>query len=129
VKERRHGHHPVGELGQQEIRQREMAEVIGTDLAFEAVDGPRLRRGHDAGVVDQHVDGVDRVREFPHRGQVLQVESAHLDLAGHLPGGGLTFLGVADRQDDVAANPGQFAGRHRAQATVRAGDDHGASGE
>ena len=89
----------------------------------------RVRDGHDAGVVDQHVDAVDPVGELPHRRQVLQVELAHLDVAGHLPGGGFALAGVAHGQDDLGADAGQLAGRHRAQSAVGAGDDDGASGE
>ena len=83
MQHRRHRHHPVGDLGQQQVGQREVAEVVGADLAFEAVDGLRVRHGHDAGVVDQHVDPVDSVGEGAHRRQVLQVELADLDVAGH----------------------------------------------
>ena len=79
VHHRRHRDHPVGDLGQQQVGQREVAEVVGPDLAFEPVDGQGVRHRHDAGVVDQNVDAVDAVGELPHRRQVLQIEPADLD--------------------------------------------------
>ena len=74
-----------------------MPEMVGADLALEPVDRLRVGHGHDAGVVDQDVGGVDPVGELPDRRQVLQVESAHLDLAGHLPRGGLTLARCCGR--------------------------------
>ena len=106
-----------------------MTEMVGADLRLEAVGGHRVRDGHHAGVVDQDVDGVHPVGELPHRGQILQVESAHLDVSGHVPGGGFALSGVAYGQDDLSTDAGQLAGRHRAEAAVGAGDDDGASGE
>ena len=106
-----------------------MAEVVGADLALEAVDGLRVRHGHDAGVVDQHVDAVDAVGEFAHRRQVLQVELAHLDVAGHARGGGVALRGVAHGEDHLGADAGQLAGGDLAEAAVGAGDDDGAPGE
>jgi hypothetical protein len=85
--------------------------------------------GHDAGVVDQHVGLVRPVGELAHRRQVLQVEPTHLHVTGHLLRGGLALGRVADGHDDLGALARQFAGRHRAQPAVGAGDDHGAPGE
>ncbi len=106
-----------------------MTEMVGADLRLEAVGGHRMRDGHHAGVVDQDVDGVHPVGELPHRGQILQVESAHLDVSGHVPGGGFALSGVAYGQDDLSTDAGQLAGRHRAEAAVGAGHDDGTSGE
>ncbi len=110
-----------------------MTEMVGADLAFEAVGGPCQRGGHDAGVVDQDVDLVDPVCELAHRRQILQVELTHLDRAGfgagHLLGGGLAFAYGADGQDHPGAAAGQLAGRHRSQPTVGPGNDGGATGE
>ena len=72
---------------------------------------------------------VHAVGELPDRREVLQVELTHLDVAGHLPLGGLAFVRVADGHDDLGAVAGQLAGRHRAEPAVGAGDDDGAPGE
>lgn len=77
-----------------------MAQVVGADLALEAVDGQRVRDGHDAGIVDQHVGPAHPVGEPAHRRQILQVEFADLDLAGHRPRGRLALAGVAHGHDD-----------------------------
>src|SRR6202011_2518994 len=92
---RRHRDHPVGDLRQQQVGQRKVAEVVGADLAFESIDGLRVRHGHDACVVHQHVGTVDSVGEGAHRRQVLQVELVDLDVAGHGGGGFVAFGGVA----------------------------------
>ena len=126
---RRHRHHPLGDLGQQQVGQREVAEVVGADLALEAVDGLRVRHRHDACVVDQHVDAVDAVGEGAHRRQVLQVELADLDVAGHGGGGFVALGGVAHGQDRLGPDTGELACGDQSQAAVGAGDDHGASGE
>ena len=44
------------DVREQQVREREVAEVVGADLHLEAVGGPLLRDRHDAGVVDQHVE-------------------------------------------------------------------------
>ena len=82
-----------------------MAEVIRADLAFEAVRSDGMRGRHNARVVHQYVDAVDSVGELSHRGQVLQVELAHLNVAGHLPGGGCTPVAVTHGQDYLCADP------------------------
>ena len=59
----RHHHHPPvaarDELGEQQPGEQERSEVVGRHLGLEAVDGPRQRGRHHAGVVDQHVDRAD----------------------------------------------------------------------
>ena len=106
-----------------------MAEVIGADLALESVDGLRVGDCHDAGVVHQHVDAVDAVGEGTHRRQVLQVERADLDVPGH-GGGGFVALGlVADGENRLRPDAGQFTGGDQAQSAVGSGHDDGPSGE
>ena len=129
VHPRRHRDHAVGDLRQQQVGQREVAEVVGADLAFEPVDGLRVRHRHDAGVVDQHVDSVDTVGETPDRRQVLQVELAHLEVAGHARRRRGALVGVADGQDHLGSDPCEFTCGDLAEAAVGARDDHGASGE
>lgn len=49
-------YHAPPHLGQQQIGQGEVAEVIDAELEFEAVGGAPLRRHHHARVVDQQID-------------------------------------------------------------------------
>src|ERR1700752_2704178 len=49
-------HDAAADLGQQQIGQCEVAEVVGTELQFEAVRGASFGDLHDAGVVYQDSD-------------------------------------------------------------------------
>ena len=53
---RQERHHQVGELGQQQVGLREMTEMVGADLALEAVGGECMFGGHDSGVVVEVVE-------------------------------------------------------------------------
>ena len=67
------------DVGQQQVGQREVAEVVGAELHLEAVLGAPLGDGHHAGVVDQDVEvALPRVGERADRGEVGEVERAHL---------------------------------------------------
>ena len=69
--------------GQQQVGQREVAEVVGAELHLEAVRGALLGHGHHAGVVDQDVEvALPGVGERAHGGEVGEVERADLGLAG-----------------------------------------------
>ena len=62
------------QLGQQQPGQREVAEDVGRQLQLEAVDRARVRRRHDAGVVDQQVQRavrrrLGRLRAVPRTGR------------------------------------------------------------
>ncbi len=70
-----HRHHP-GAIGTEQTREemggeRPVAEMVDPELHLEAVLGAALRHRHDAGVVDQDVDGRTRLRHgvgrFPDR--------------------------------------------------------------
>src|ERR1700739_3040751 len=50
------GDDAAADLGQQQIGQCEVAEVVGAELQFEAVRGAGFGDLHDAGVVDQDID-------------------------------------------------------------------------
>ena len=63
-----------------------MAEVVRAHVGLEPVGGAGQRQPEDAGVVHQHVDGVHRVGEFAHAGQIGQIEVSHIDVARHLGG-------------------------------------------
>src|SRR5699024_5066425 len=124
------GDHAADDLRQQQVGQREVAEVVGAELELEAAGRATQRRDHQPGDVDQQVDGaVDAAGEEPHGGEVGEVEVAHLGLAGHGGGGGGPLVHIAHGQHDASAVLGEDAGGDAADAAVGTGDDRGASGE
>ena len=127
VRRRADDHHPVGEPWQQQVGQREVAEVVGGQVQLDAVGRRAERQREHAGVVDEHVDRPDRLGEGPHRRQVGQVEQSELDVAGHLLGRGAAPVEVADRQDDQAPRVGQDLGGLEADPSAGAGDDEPAA--
>ena len=121
----RHRDHPVGDLRQQQVGQGERAEVVGPELALEAVGGPGERWRHHAGVVDQHVDRLGRSRgEGLDRVQPGQVELAYADLTTDVGGGPLALADVADGQGDPGPGPGEHPGGLEADPAVASGDHH-----
>ena len=127
--------------GGQQVRheqpgQREVAEVVRAELQLEPVGGHAvLGRGHDAGVVDEEVEGpVEAVCQCVHR--LLRGEVEPLDAGGARHAGpadplgrGVTQVGVADREHDVGAVPGQLERLDVAEARVGPGDECGGPGE
>ena len=120
--------HAVAHVGQQQVGQREVAEVVGAELHLEAVLGALLGDGHDAGVVDEDVEvALPRVGEGVDGGEVGEVEPAHLGLAVDGGGGRLALGDVADGEHDARAGAAELASGGEADAAVGAGDDEGAS--
>jgi hypothetical protein len=124
-------HHPGaagrGEGVVQAQGQREVAEIIGTELKFVALGGcPPVRHGHDSGVVDQNVQ---RARPCPDeradRVEVGQVERGGLDLSGEFAGQSAGRGRVPGRDGHLGAGRGQGARRLPADAGGAAGH-HGA---
>ena len=74
VRRRADDHDPVGEPRQQQVGEREVAEVVGGQVQLDAVRRGAERQRQRAGVVDQHVDWADVLRERPHRRQVGDVQ-------------------------------------------------------
>jgi hypothetical protein len=71
-----------------------VAEVVGAHVRLGAVGHTGGWQTQHAGVVHQYINGLDRVGERAHTGQIGQIgqiEVAHLDVAGHLGGGLLRF--------------------------------------
>ncbi|KPC68003.1 hypothetical protein ADL26_20670, partial [Thermoactinomyces vulgaris] len=70
--------------------EREVAEVVGGELALVALRAERARRGHDAGVVHEEVEpvavGVQTVGELGHRVEVFEVERADLEVRARVVG-------------------------------------------
>ena len=129
VREGRQSHHAVGEVRQQQVGQREVAQVVGAELGLEAVLGAALGDVHDAGVVDEQVQvAVPGVGELAYGGEVGQVEPADLHAAVHRRGCGFAALGVPYGEDDVGARGGQGRGGGESEAAVGAGHDGGAAG-
>ncbi len=78
------GHHSIGHVRQQQIGEREVAEVVGTDLQLEAVDSTPFGCSHHPSVVDQHAElTLPTLREGAYRGQVGKIELANLTVAGN----------------------------------------------
>ena len=97
-------------LRQEEVREREVPEVVGADLHLEAVGGPLLRDRHHAGVVDQHVEvAVPGVGERAHRGEVGEVELPDLGVPVDRRGRGAASGDVADGEHDPRAGAGRSA--------------------
>ena len=131
VQRRGHRRHPVGDLRQQQVGQREGPEVVRAQLALEAVRGPTLGDHHDPGVVDQAGQrSVPPLGERAHRGEVGQVELADLGRAGQVVqvgGGAFALRGVTHRHHDVRAGPGQRPCGLEAETGVGAGDHEGSA--
>ena len=112
--------------------EREVPEVVGGELHLPAL-GRVLERGerHHAGVVDEQVQRAAPVRhERGHRGLVDEVEAADahgaaLDRRRGAPSRG----GVAHRERDLGAGPGEHAGRLDPDARRAAGDDRAPTGQ
>ena len=120
--------HAIAHVGQQQVGQREVAEVVGAELHLEAVLGALLGHGHHARVVDEDVEvALPRIGEGAHRGEVGEVELAHLGLAVDGGGGRLALGDVADGEHDARAGAAELTSGSEADAAVGAGDDEGAS--
>ena len=129
----RRGQHAVEQL----VRQREVAQMIGAELQFEAILGGRLRRHHHACVVDQQIDRiVTRAKlvgggpDGVERGQVelLDRHAGARGGPGDQVGRGLALLEIADGEHDMRALRGECRRGLVAEAGVGAGDDGGATG-
>lgn len=70
---------PSQDIGEEEICQEEMADVVGGELALDAVDRLGVRRSHDTGVVDNHIDVLIKpVDSFGCFSDVVQRTQVHL---------------------------------------------------
>lgn len=67
----------------QPVDEREVTEVVGRELRLPTRPDPRLRAGHDPGVVDDEVDRAARVEEplgeGAHALQVAEIEFVQFD--------------------------------------------------
>jgi hypothetical protein len=114
-----------GDARQQQIREREVAQVVGAELQLKAIGGAAQRRNHDPGVVDQQVDLTIPARgKRPDRGEAGEVEFAYLGLAGDARGRRVTLLEVAHGQRHLRARRRQDPRCRPADTAVRAGNDH-----
>ena len=73
-------------MGQQQVGEQKVAEMIGAELKFEAVRGAAEWRGHHAGVVDEPIDTrvthPDRRSSGAHAGQRREIQLAAFDPLG-----------------------------------------------
>ena len=127
------GQHAV----EQQVGEREVAQMIGAELQFEAVLGGLLRREHHTGVVDQQIDAVVPGLQFVGGGadrlqrrqvELLQRHAGARVGPGDQVGRGLALLDVAYGEHDVRALRGERRRGLIAKAGVGAGDDRGAVG-
>jgi hypothetical protein len=89
-------HDPPADVLEQQVGEREVAEVVGAELQLEALRGASERRRHHAGVVDQQVElPVPRGGELAHRLEARQIELAYVGLAGHARCGRPALVEVA----------------------------------
>ena len=109
-----------------ELREEEVAEVVGAELHVEALLRLPLGAEHDPGVVDEDVELVlvdeQLARALAHRleGGEVEGEGVHV-AAGFLVdegGRGLGLLGVAAEEDYAGAAPADLQGRLVADAGV-----------
>ncbi|MDT5168371.1 MAG: hypothetical protein QOD02_1693 [Mycobacterium sp.] len=78
-----------------------MSEVVSADVSLESIRGAGQRQAQHAGVVDQHIDAVNRVGELSHAGQIGQIEMGDRDVAGHCGGGPFGFCDGAAGDHDA----------------------------
>ena len=110
-----------------------MRQIIDAELGLEPVLGRvAAGQGHDAGVVDQDVDGPGGVQltlgEGGDGGQVAQVQRIEPHIGARMPGADQPFgLGALDRiaggQNDLSALARQHQGCLQPQPAGRAGDE------
>ncbi len=122
----------------QQAGQGEVAKVIGAELEFEIVFGEMAGGdGHNAGVVDEDIDGVATVvedlSELMNRSEISEIEREAFELSirmfrANAVGGTVSLGEVAAGEDDVCAGGGEFFCDVEAGAGVGAGDDGEASG-
>ena len=118
---------PIGQPRQQQVGQREVAQVVGGDLGLEPVDRAREGHRHHAGVVDEDVDVPDFLRERAHRLQVGDVEPAYIDAPPQLAGDRSPLLRVPHGQDDLRPERGEDPSRLQTDAAAGPRDDEPAS--
>ena len=119
------GDDAAGDVLQQQVGEREVAEMVGAELQLEAVRRPDQRRDHHAGVVDQQVDlAVPAGRERTHRLQACRdpVRGPRWCRASS-PAAVSALVGVADGEHDARALGGERLGGGAADAAVGPGDD------
>ena len=119
-----HGHHPAGDIRQQQVGQREVPEMVGAQLHLEPVDGPPLGDRHHPGVVDEDIEVAVPLRgEGAHGREVGEVEPEDLGRPGDRRRRGLAALLVAHGEHDVGAHPRQLPCGDEPDAAVGPGDD------
>ena len=126
----RYGDHTAREVGQQQVRQREVPEVVGAELQLESVARAPERRNEHAGIVDEHTDVAPPVlRERAHRGEIGEVEVSHFGGTLDRGRGIRPSALVSHGEYDVGAVEGERADGFESDAAVASGDDDGRAGQ
>lgn len=125
------GRFTVLHLGQQEVGEEEVAEVVGAHLQLKALRRLHVRAHHHTSVVDEnvHFDVIllDAVRELSDRLKARQVQLADLGpaaLPSQLLTGRLSFGDVTAGEDDMRTSSEHVSCRLFADADVGPSDDH-----
>ena len=131
--QRHHARTGSGEQrAEQQSGEREVAEMIGPQLRFEAVGCCTARRRHHAGIVDQQIDAVpltgDPRREGADRREVRQVELLDIYARARHRGpdrvrGLLALADVSARDHDRRAGARELTCGDETETAVGAGDD------
>jgi hypothetical protein len=129
VSARGDGDNPISQVRKQQVAEREVAEVICSDLQLEAVGRTPLGCSHDAGVVDQHTElSLPPVRESVYGGEIGKIQLANLAIARNGFCCGLALSDIAYGKHDMRASVRERPRCRQPDAAVGAGDDESAPG-
>ena len=117
------------EVGKEQARESEVAEVIHTELGFKAVGGEGLGVPHDAGVVHEHVELGFPTNGFggpTHAGQVGQIQVDEFNVgfrvcADYSGYGFVAPVGIATPEKNPRSLVGKYLRRLEADTGVRSG--------
>ena len=122
------GHHSIGHVRQQQVGEREVAEVVGADLQLKAIGSTPFGCPHHPSVVDQHAQlTLPALGEGAYRGEVGKIELANLTVAGNGLGGRFALGNVPNGEDDMCTGLCERPCGREPNPAVGAGDDDDAS--
>ena len=121
-------HHSIGQVRQQQVGEREVAEVVRAELQLKAIGGTPFGRPHHPSIVDQHVQLTPpALGERAYRGEVGEIDLANLTVTGNGFGGRLAPGNVPNGEHDVCTGRCERLCGGKPYPAVGAGDDNDAS--
>lgn len=122
-------HDALGDLGQQQVGERERSEEVGSECHLEPVDGGTPLGRHHARIVDEDVERSETVGASTNRGQIGDIEFDDLGvgasgLVGDLLGTLLAAIEVAYRQHHLGPDTRQATRGFPSDAVRGTGDDN-----